>query len=462
MDSKNNFHRLCVWLFYGLMFFLPFEIDFEIQNFYNLWITPLILLAILLFFLFLLVVFLSKKLPKIPHLSLVIIYGLGISVSYLKGFQLTSDFQILWVVFRLAWLPIILYLVALKFLNQKSSLMALKILSISASISSLFAVIQTISGGEIFGGFITNQRYLGLFQKIPEWIVSGRMGNLYLMPQAIYRGHGGFHSSNLFGAFLSLTMCISWFLWRSSKRNRWVWLLMLILQGLGIIVTFSRSAWAAILSALWLAIVLEVIYLSKSNLDVKIVTLTFLSIILGISILTLLSISEELRSRFISLFNPLNVPEFVWRLEVWEQAIGEIIKHPLFGTGTYDVVVLPDRSGNLISYGAHNLFVGLAYQNGLISLMIFVYILWHGFFYRSWYLLRRCVNLEGRYFGIGIYTAGVALVVSGIGSSLMAYENISFFFWILIGMVVRSNFYNCQFVKLKQSISQPEGGRINA
>jgi len=209
-----------------------------------------------------------------------------------------------------------------------------------------------------------------------------------------------------------------------------------LLQVVGILVTFSRSAYAAGVVSLTLMLVVEQINFNKQRLETRLLlTLTGVSIFI-LFLMALLIFSETLRSRFLSIFDPLNVPEFTWRIMVWETALEKILKNPWIGTGISGVISLPDRFGNLVTYGAHNLFIGVAYEQGLVSLLIFSYLFLVGLLYNSWRMVSKVKDRNERYIGLGVFAAAVSFAISGIGSNLMSFENLAFVFWILFGMLL--------------------------
>lgn len=434
MVSRYHIERFAKWLFYLLMFFLPYQIDFESFYLFDLWITPLIGIFFALLFCLVIEILSFQQIRKIPFIPLFFIYGVVASLSYVAGNEFNNFVQSIWVVFRLAWMPILIYLLAFRYLDYFASQRALKILCISASLSSVLAIIQALSGGQLFGGFLTNQRYLGLFQQMPDWVIAGRVDNLFLLPAGIYRGHGGFHSSNLFGAFLSMTMSITWAFYRRSKKDRGFWIVLFIVQFFGVMATFSRSAWAALLIGLGSAWVIEALFIKKGRLENRIFIILLIFILFGVAFGAMLSFSQEFRERFISLFDPLSVPELNWRIMVWETALKQIIQNPWLGSGQYEAISIPDRLGRDVSYGAHNLLIQVAYEQGFISMIILVYLIFLGLLVQARKTFVNKVDRDMRYFTLGLFCAFLSFIVAGVGSSLMSYENLSFLFFALLAI----------------------------
>ena len=438
--SQKRLNRVGAFIFSLLACFLPFQMEFYMPQLFGVTLTPVNVLGLFLLILLLFRIVVFLRIPKIPNISLWLLFLTIASISYAFGPRITGPLQGVWVILRLALLPMLFYVGAVVFLTKSDIYQFVKILACSSALAGLFAVIQTLSGGEFLGGYITNGRYLGLLQMLPPEVISGVEGNrvakLYLVRTNFYRGHGTFYDHNGFGAYLAVTASLSWGLFRSAAhKQRWFWFLVFLAQVLGSIATFSRSSWAALLAGVSVAIGIEIFLLNRKRSKSWLIRFT-LSLIVLLSVPGFIALrTEKIRQHFVSIFNPGEVPEFTWRQMIWNTAFQKIASQPLVGSGTQDVYTAVNRQGNLTSYGAHNLLIGIAFELGIIALIIFLFFVLK-LFLSGWWCIRYAPLLSDRMVGLGLIVAGISFTVAGVGSSLVGIENMAILFWLLVGLSV--------------------------
>jgi len=427
------------WLVLALVFFIPFQAEVEVA--FGARISPQSLgsaaLALVLFLT--LLSQRSDKALRVPYLSLWLAYLFIGTLAVAAGPLMKGASQGLWTLYRVVWSVPLIYLGIWVSLDRPQSIYrAIAWLTIGASLGALAAIIQTLSVGRLLSGLGTNYRYMGFLTLLPPETVATYSGpnlrdRLFLRGTNIFRGHGTFLSHNGFGVVLCVTVLLSWGLIRGAKgKARWFWLGMWVMQLGGLVVTFSRSAWAAVAVGLLLIILWGFrTMLRKPG--------ALLGIVLIVFVVAIVAIAAALRfpnllGHFSSIFSPTQVPEFQWRLWVWHFALAQIIRHPVIGLGTSIInnaeAQIPRAAEQ---FSSHNLWVDIAYQRGLIALGIF--ILFNGLFFRN--ALKLMWDKDNSpmvtSLALSLLAGGIAFFVSGMGSPSMMHNNLAMLFWFLLG-----------------------------
>lgn len=158
-----------------------------------------------------------------------------------------------------------------------------------------------------------------------------------------------------------------------------------------------------------------------------------MSVFFGALVLVIALQSNAAADRLNSLLNPGQVAEVQWRVFIWKRALESIIAQPWFGTGIATVVSNEPLIGKG-DFGAHNLFVGLAFERGLPALFIFLFLMGR-FFTATWRSLRsEQALLPEKGLATGVFASGVAFLLVGMGSSMLDIENLRALFWVLLAI----------------------------
>ncbi len=208
---------------------------------------------------------------------------------------------------------------------------------------------------------------LGIIQFLMLWV----LGN---SAQLLYNGRiiSTFGQPNFLGAYLVASIPFVWYLFSCTKKRSAKSLLLtsLIILVLAIIFTFSRSSWLAlaIISLIW----------AFSHYKMFLTALTGLIIIFAIlGNLFPILVSREW-SRFQVDLNKQWSAEN--RTQIAEKSVELISKRPITGWGaenlllTFPMVVQADDVGlrDIVVDSAHNLFLDLSVESGLIGGALFL------------------------------------------------------------------------------------------
>jgi O-antigen ligase len=435
------------WLVYALAFAIPFQTEIELSQIFGLTLSPETLGGLTLVFLVGIVIFTHKqgfaRAVRTPYIAIWLFYLVFSSIAISKGPLVTSPIQGIWAIYRIVWSGPLIYLGVWMLLKKPENLRVLASwLSVGATLGATFAMIQTLSGGRFFSGLGTNFRYLGIFFSYPQNIVADYSGvnlaKLYLANTNIFRGHGTFLASNGFGVLLSATIFVTWGLaWSASRKNKWIWGTMLILQAGGIIATFSRSAWTATLVGMGLLILWNFrALLKKRSVLIGLISSGLLFILV---LMVAAALFKDFAAHFLTIFSPIQAANVNWRIMVWEYALQQILEQPVFGFGTSlisNAIAQIPGSGYLERFSTHNMFIDIAYQRGLIALVLFLFFLvlyWR----ETLKLLKLLIYIPDDYnFILGLFAAGTAFLVSGLGSASMADENLVTLFWVIMAITI--------------------------
>jgi len=250
---------------------------------------------------------------------------------------------------------------------------------------------------------------------------------------------GVFEQPNMLGAFLVYNMffflTFLLYYWRSFKY--WLLLIPFVVCFRGIMVTFSRGA--------YMAFAFGAVMTSFFRSKILFVIVLFLT---ACAVLSPLYLPAGIRNRMAATFNGGQVistdleeikdPSATSRLLIWKGAIEMIKAQPLFGFGygTFPYVIggyVPEAP----DMDAHNTYLILAAEMGIPSLAIFLVILLT-LIIHAWWLLLKTKDRYFKAFALGMLGGIFGLLVANMFGSRLNSEEVSSYFWILSGLLMRA------------------------
>jgi len=121
------------------------------------------------------------------------------------------------------------------------------------------------------------------------------------------------------------------------------------------------------------------------------------------------------------------------RIEVWERSLELFSRQPIFGCGfgtfRYQGFDLGDT---------HNIYVKILVEQGVVGLAFFL-ILIMLLLRQSWQLLRSGDDPLGQGLGLGLFAGIFVLLVNNMFGDRWTYLEMSAYFWVFAGLVVRMN-----------------------
>ena len=429
------------WLVMVLAVSLAFEISVDALLGAIVSLQIVLVTALLLVFVLLVLGHRNGRLLTTPYLWLWVLYVIIGSLAVMRGPVIEGGAQGVWALYRLVWSAPLAYLAVYVLLKSPQHVyQAMSWLSVGAFIGAIVAVVQFVTGGRLLSGLSSNYRYLGLYPPFPAKTVAafseGTARQLFLAGTNLFRAHGTFLGANGLGVFLATIVFVTWgIITVSPKRRRWFWWGVLLVQLVALVVTFSRSAWLAV------AVGTAVILLWYFWRGLKRPRILLSMAAGGVAVLLLLGFVAvrvpTAVAHFSTIFSPQNVSEVRWRVIIWEYVLDQVQQHPFLGTG---MTMIPSEAagipGRAKSYSSHNVLMDIVYQRGILALLIYL-CFWVMFFVHGIKLWRRYKrDLLQQYLIVSLLAAGVAFLVSGVGTPSMIYYNLALLFWFLFGFMM--------------------------
>ncbi len=233
-----------------------------------------------------------------------------------------------------------------------------------------------------------------------------------------YRIQGSFANPNLFAMYLNASVYISLYLYLKFKQK--IYLFATLFFIFGIIVSASRGA----LLGLTLSFLFFILYKNKYKLRI-ILSLFFVALVFSFSLaFTDIDLSYNISrlETFSRLDSEDNLGE---RTHLWKMGIKIIENYPFLGVGKGNFIFaannLVETEGTKFN-AAHNTYISIASETGILNLLIFLGLLTHVFLNLFWYV--RANNLLPKI----ILTILLAFVTQAL---VMNIENIRFFWGFL-------------------------------
>lgn len=264
---------------------------------------------------------------------------------------------------------------------------------------------------------------------------------------------GPFHLGIYLVGILLLLMSI----WQFYPRKRYMAVLLGIPSLLALVMTVTKSNWFALLAGVLFLILLN----SKSPGQtfgqiflISILALATLFVLIQVS--TANPIFKTINDGLQAFINPTEAPTMVFRLDLWKETIFPLIRQsPWIGYGTGSageglaLLFNPDVS---IFTNAHNIFLKVQFELGLIGTIIFLIFLISTFFHmmkvrRSLKdpFLRLVCDWSLAFF--------ISMMVAGLVGSILDAYPINLLFWILMGASTRLRYFErLNTVKQKEAI----------
>ncbi len=247
--------------------------------------------------------------------------------------------------------------------------------------------------------------------------------------------------SNTLGAFFVYYMFLhlGFFLTHTSRPRAWLLLIPFLLCFRGIMVTFSRGAYLAFaigsLAACW--------FRHKLLFVTAVVALVF-----AILNPTLLPSGIRYRMGMTIIHHDTGVVQeditqnlegsSASRIEIWRGALKMIQDHPWWGVG-YEAFprFMPSYTEGKIGYmDAHNSYLLIAAEMGLPTLGVFLLVLLMIGYYTHW-LYRHAQDKALKAIALGFLAGLAGLWVANLFGSRMDHAEVSGYFWIICGLIMR-------------------------
>ncbi|MCM8799839.1 MAG: O-antigen ligase family protein [Candidatus Omnitrophica bacterium] len=260
----------------------------------------------------------------------------------------------------------------------------------------------------------------------------------YPLPVSLWKMYGNLpsprikasmHNPNDFACYLisSIPLILPLFLYYTKRFKK-------MLLGLIFVISFFCMFHTQFRGA-GLAFVVIVILLSIIKKDIR------LAILLLIFLLSLpIILPKPLLYWLVQNINPYDFfIEDMGRRRHWQTALEMVKKHPFVGVGinTFSIsyIKYKDIKDPFVGFYAHNSYLHLAGETGLIGLMIFIWMLivitknWINF-----YRKQKDKNLKD--ISLGIFLGWLGFLIAGLLESSLQISNLAVLFWFITGVLV--------------------------
>ena len=350
-------------IFYILVFIIPF--GFAINPFKSIDLN-IIRLIIPIFFLiwlgeslFYKKIFIDTRLRFLYLLLFLIIFFLSFFWAPEKQRALRK------ILFIFSFFP--LYLISFDLFKKNLSKTKLfKIIIFTSILQSITGIFQfflqffiginaSLKLWKISSLFFLGKNFSETVNQYPSWLVN-------LGGKTTLRAFGTFPDPHLFSLFISLSLPISWYFFKKTKKS--FYLTIGIIQLTAIFLSFSRSSYLAVL------FFLIIIFFEKTTNTIKNKKTNYIYIISFIIFLLLIFTPNYFSQRLRSSFNP-NEGSNLGRIEMWKKSIEIIKNHPIKGVGIGNLSYFIKPSSDLREpIYAHNLFLDFGAENGIFSIIL--------------------------------------------------------------------------------------------
>jgi O-antigen ligase len=332
--------------------------------------------------------------------------------------------------------------------------LAISIISISHShdyVSSVRGVLKLVQNALIFLIFVEELRdrvhvkrivlamlagaALASFDAVWQ-IVSGKdfiRGNSLIVNIGLPRATAAFPNANVLGVYLVpiAPLAFGLALYFFKNKARILAALAACLIATGIILTWSRFA--------GIAFYLSLLLMSMAKKD-KIVVTCLVALLVFSPLLIPRNIKNWAR---IVRYNPVVFLFNGDRISIYRNSVNMIAHHPFLGVGLntfsrrYLEYKLPEpaeaKTGDTIY--AHNNFLQIAGETGLLGLTAFIWVLYNLFAH----CIRLYRNISDTYLktvALGLSAGLFAFLVNGIAETNLYYSRVAIIFWYCIGFIL--------------------------
>jgi len=286
------------------------------------------------------------------------------------------------------------------------------------------------------------------------------------------RMFSGFPDSHSFAFFciLSLPFFLKriFLVQKNNKRKKIIYYLGLILCLLAIIFSGSRGAWAGAAGSFFVFLFIIFLYYSptirnktgffvpelyqkwKKQIQLIFGTLIMLAVLFPIGSAILFmpqyfelerenreiefgKISFFERARSIINFDEVSVKN---RLEIWQRTADSIIIHPILGTGlgNFPLILNEEFSSAKKGASAHNLYLDVAAETGIFSMLILVAIFWE-IFKDAWKIFTKTKN-QFHYVWSGFFVLALVWILGySVFDVALLNDKVLLFFLVNLGLL---------------------------
>ncbi len=319
-------------------------------------------------------------LPRTMTGFFLLLFALNVTLSFFAAAEISWFARKL--IFLLNFLPLFV-LVSVKLDNADRLRKFVKVLLFSGVLSAVFGLL--LFAAQFFVDadrvMVFWRKFIAPFflgQTFAEMVGTYSSAYVNIGGENFLRAVGLFPDPHIFSFYaeilLPLVLAMSFV---RVKRQRYLWLAAALILLLSVAATFTRGAYLAVLTTGFLGAVL----LLKNSFQPRKLSVFFAST----AILIVVLISTPIGSRLLSTFD-FTDGSVASRVQIWQQTVEIIREKPLLGTGLGNYSLNFDPLADYRTpYYAHNLYLDIAAETGLISLVLWLLFI-GGALFNFWHL----------------------------------------------------------------------------
>ncbi|MDR3348371.1 MAG: O-antigen ligase family protein [Acidaminococcales bacterium] len=259
-------------------------------------------------------------------------------------------------------------------------------------------------------------QYFGGGAAAAEWVDAA------YFPDIRARAFSTLANPNILASFLvtAMALCIGWVFADARLPARAGAALVLLTSFACLVLTFSRGAWLSAAAMLIAAAAFE---------------RRLLYIVLPAALAPLVFLPNAVAERFVSAFQGADTSSLL-RFALWESTAAMVRDHPFTGIGwgayrfvypKYDFYI---KNHDTIIYHAHNMYLHIAAEIGLLGLAVFLLLLfWH--FYLALRVWKTAASAGEKACALGLCAMFFATLLGGFADHTLFNREISSLFWLL-------------------------------
>lgn len=248
--------------------------------------------------------------------------------------------------------------------------------------------------------------------------------NLYIfwqerdLAEGLHRLSSTMENTNIFAVFLIILIpiCISYIINLKDTLRRIIFSLMLVPALSCLVLTYTRGAYVA-----FFLIIVALILL---------INWRFIPIVFLIALVTIPFIPQPVVERLLASGSDYSSTV---RMEIWQTSLEVIKNHWLAGVGAGPMAF--NQNADLVAYGlphSHNLFIQIALETGIFSLIAFV-VLVVALFVRGFGAYFKTSRYHKVYLA-GFIASLLGIMAFGIFDNVWFYPRALLTFWIMVGL----------------------------
>jgi len=391
------------YMFYALMFFLPFSQRFRMPSMsaeMQIPTEPLLAILIFAYFLRKIVKEDAEAKQRFPFWLPILAYISSLLISFISSpylyFSIKGSFRAI----AYALIAVLTY----------------EVIDSPERLKRLF--LASIVSGTISVGWTA----LFLAARISLWRSTSAYEGL-LFTNYIY-----------YGAFVAMILLIllSRELFDSNNFDQVRWTALLIFYAIALILCFSRIVWVSTIIA-----VIFLFFYQAEKIQHKKFIIIFIAGIFLLILSIIPDVSGKIFGRALTIFDP-GYASNRNRIIRWGAALMMFLRNPIIGAGynSFSIFYKENNPAHIGDYtlGAHNHYIGTLAEQGIIGLICWLFVI-IAFFRYGFRLLKEIDEPFWRSIVIGLMSVMTFTVVTSMACSLLHSDRTGIPFWLVYGLL---------------------------